>query len=250
MKIILRSYAILILLLFLKPSDAQDTSNTSVLFIGNSYTYFWNLPQSVNAFTKHENLNYTIKQSTAGGANLGEHWRGEKSLSSKDLIKNGQFDVVILQDHSTITIDHPDSLIYYGHKFAEIIKETNGKPYLYMTWSREWDPFMIDSIEYYYEKLGIEIGAEVVPVGLAWKKALHLRPDLPLYDEDMSHPSPLGTYLNACVFYSVLTGRSPIGLPNRLTTKDETGQTLFLNIQSKENALFCQKVAYEVTKLK
>ena len=59
-------------------------------------------------------------------------------------------------------------------------------------------------------------------------------------------PSSLGTYLTACVFYGILTGQSPIGLPHRLESEDAYGEHLYLNIQSTENALFCQKVADEI----
>jgi len=35
-----------------------------------------------------------------------------------------------------------------------------------------------------------------------------------LYDPDGTHPSNLGTYLAACVFYGTITGESPVGLPS------------------------------------
>ena len=91
-----------------------------------------------------------------------------------------------------------------------------------------------------------KVNAQIVPVGLAWERARQLRPNFPLYDPDGSHPSPLGTYLTACVFYGVLTGQTPVGLPNRLLSKDQFGEKLYLTIQSAEDALFCQKVADEI----
>ena len=45
------------------------------------------------------------------------------------------------------------------------------------------------------------------PVGDAWERSLAERPAIVLHDADGSHPSPAGTYLAACVFYAVLTGR-------------------------------------------
>jgi hypothetical protein len=143
-------------------------------------------------------------------------------------------------------IKHPDSLLYFGELFGEAIKESGAKPYVYMTWARVYDPYMQEQITNTYRALAKSIDAEVVPVGPAWQRALELRPGLPLYDPDGSHPSPMGTYLTACVFYGVLTGDSPIGLPKRIITKDADGEKLYLNIQSAEDALFCQKVADEI----
>ena len=85
-----------------------------------------------------------------------------------------------------------------------------------------------------------------MPVGLAWQRARELRPLIPLYDTDQIHPSPLGTYLTACVFYGALTKKSPVGLPPRLTYEDSHGQKIYLNLQSEGDALFCQHVAEEI----
>ena len=97
-----------------------------------------------------------------------------------------------------------------------------------------------------YTKLAKTINARIVPVGLAWQRSRELRPDLDLFDPDGSHPSTVGTYLTACVFFGVLTGQSPVGLPHRIISNDKDGEKLYLNIQSKETALFCQKVAEEI----
>lgn len=237
---------LLLLLLAGQYLQAQPAIPQKVLFIGNSYTYFWNLPQVVAEMATEKDLPLTTRQSTSGGTNLGQHWRGERQLRSKPLIEQGNFDAVVLQDFSMQAVDHPDSMLYYGALFGELIKSKGAQPYVYMTWSREWDPYTQAAITEKYRELAAKIKARVVPVGLAWQRAHELRPDLPLFFDDGSHPSPLGTYLSACVFFGVLTNQSPVGLPNRLGTTDKDGETLYLSIQSAENALFCQKVAEEI----
>lgn len=239
---------ILLAFLFLTSNFAfgQNDVPKEILFVGNSYTYFWNLPQTVNFMAESQDLQYTVRQSTAGGASLANHWKGEKGLNSVDKIKNGNYNIVIIQDLSTQAIDNPDTLLYYGNKFGDLINSKGAKPYVYMTWSRQWDPYMQEEISKKYELLAKEINAVIVPVGPAWQRALELRPDLPLYFDDGSHPSTLGTYLSACVFYAVLTGNSPIGLEPRIFSEDKNGEKIYINFQSPENALFCQKVADEI----
>jgi hypothetical protein len=217
--------------------------DTRVLFVGNSYTYFWNLPQNVESMAESTGNTISTYQSTAGGSHWGHHWRGERDLTTIDIIKNGNFDIIILQNHSMSAFNRSDSLQYYGQLMSELADESDSKVYLYETWSRTWDPFMQEVISNAYEDLASKIGAQVVPVGKAWQKARQLRPELSLYDSDGSHPNSTGTYLTACVFYAVLTGKSPVGLPNRLVSKDFKGEKLYLNIQSAGDALFCQKVA-------
>jgi hypothetical protein len=60
-----------------------------------------------------------------------------------------------------------------------------------------------------YEDLGKRLGAAVVPVGLTWAQAIRRRPDLNLWESDGQHPTKLGSYLAACVFYAALTHRDP-----------------------------------------
>ena len=46
-----------------------------ILFIGNSYTFFWNLPQNLASMAASQNLSIEARQSTASGASLEQHWR-------------------------------------------------------------------------------------------------------------------------------------------------------------------------------
>lgn len=249
--VVKRTLSLLILLSVSLNAHAQlqDQTPEKILFVGNSYIYFWNLPQQVTALAKSQDVKLITAQSTSGGSNWGQHWRGENGIRSKELINSGGFDAVVLQNHSRRSLDAPDSLMYYGKMFADLISEHDGHTYLYMTWAREWDPYMQETITEAYKKLAEDTGATVVPVGLAWERARELRPDINLYAEDGSHPSPLGSYLTACVFYKVFTGSSIKNLPARLLSKDYTGEKLYLNILSEENAAFLQQVAEEVVNL-
>lgn len=227
----------------------QEDLPKRVLFVGNSYTYFWNLPHHVNLMAESQGIKIETIQSTAGGSHWGHHWRGERELETIRILREGNYDAVVLQNHSMSTIHRVDSVMIYGQKLAEIIDSIGAQIYLFETWSREWDPYMLKTISEKYIELGEKINAKVIPVGRAWKKALELRPGIPLYDDDGSHPSPLGTYLSACVFYNVFTGKDPVGLPHRLLSKDINGEKTYINIQSEQNAIFCQKVAREVSSM-
>ncbi|MFZ1749476.1 MAG: DUF4886 domain-containing protein [Saprospiraceae bacterium] len=226
--------------------NAQPKPSKKVLFVGNSYTYFWNLPQTVHAMTTNDSIILETRQSTAGGVSLGQHWNGINNIATREIIKNNQFDIIVLQDHSLQAINKPDSLRIFAKLFDEVIKNSGAKTYLYMTWARENNPQSQDQITLEYTKLAKEMNAILVPVGLAWQKARNLQPDIDLFDADGSHPSALGSYLSACVFYGVFSGKSPVGLPSRILSKDMNGEKLYLNIQSDKTAKFLQEVAYDV----
>lgn len=224
----------------------QSAASKKVLFVGNSYTYFWNLPLTVQVMSEKDSIILETRQSTGGGMSLRQHWNHENTLRTRDIIENNNFDIVILQDFSLQAINKPDSLMYFGKLFNEMIRSKGAKVYLYVTWAREKDPLKQQIITDAYTKLAQDINATVVPVGPIWEKVRSLRPDIQLFDKDGSHPSPTGTYLSALVFYTVLSGKSPIGIPPRILTKDKYDEKLYLNIQSEDDAKFLQGVVDEM----
>ncbi len=61
-----------------------------------------------------------------------------------------------------------------------------------------------------------EVGAVLLPVGEAWRAAWRLDPQLALYSPDGFHPSEVGTFLAALVFFEKFYERPPAGLSSRL----------------------------------
>jgi hypothetical protein len=222
--------------------SAQSEQSKKILFIGNSYTYFWNLPQTLNIMSLNDSIRLDTRQSTSGGVSLRQHWNQENNLKTMDIINQNQFDIIILQDHSLQAINKPDSLLYYGKLFGDLIKKRGAKIYLYLTWARENDLAKQQKINVEYERLAKEINATIIPVGPIWEKVIKDRPDLKLFDDDGSHPSLKGTYLAACMFYKTISGKSPVGLPHRIMSTDTKGEKLYLNILSEETAKYFQRV--------
>ena len=209
-----------------------------MLFLGNSYTYFWNLPQTVEAMAASQGFPLIARQSTAGGATWQEHWDGEKDLKSKSIITEGDWDMVVLQNHSRSTLRSMDQFLDYGKKFIDLTRSIGATPVLYQTWSRQYNPLMLEQISKGYDQLAKQEGVEVVRIGELWAEALNQRSDLQLYDPDQSHPSPIGTYLTSAAFYAFLTGGDATKLKNRIVDKDRNGQKLYLSIMSEEDAEF------------
>lgn len=85
-----------------------------------------------------------------------------------------------------------------------------------------------------------ELGAEVAPVGVAWRIALNGTNPPALHAQDKSHASPVGTYLAACVFYMTLLDESPVGTPSVL---EREGRVLISLPQEQADRL--QRIAEE-----
>ncbi len=224
----------LIVLFHCRVHAQNDTLN--VLFIGNSYTYTQNLPQIVSLLSQSTSTYLHTRQSTAAGAKLSQHWHGIKGLKSKEIIEKEDFDIVILQDHSRASIEFPDSIQKYSRLFAHLAISKGTKPIFYETWSREDSPDEQAKISLMYQKISDALGAEVIPVGSAWKLASE-NTNIKLYTADGSHPDRLGVFLSAMVITTFLTGEV-LSLPkNEFSTVDlnnEFIQLMYIDDQEYE----------------
>ncbi|MGH8689000.1 MAG: DUF4886 domain-containing protein, partial [Burkholderiales bacterium] len=99
-------------------------------------------------------------------------------------------------------------------------------------------PDMMRKVEDMYVSVGNEVGAYVIPVGLAFEESYRRRPDFRIQkDYDGSHPNMYGTYLAACVVFASLYGKSPVG-----NTYDYYGAV------DKASAAYLQQVAWDTVK--
>jgi hypothetical protein len=217
-----------------------------VLFVGNSYTYGYNLAHIVSIISEGTSTRLITKKSTIGGADLREHWNGGRGLETRKMIAEGNFDAVILQDFSMAAIQSPDSLLKYVRLFTDYISSFGAKTYLFNTWAREKVPQYQSEIDSLYLLAAWENDAIRVLVGPAWQLALDLRPSVDLYTSDGSHPNELGTMLSASVFVRTLCGELPEVLPTLYRIEDAYGETVRLMNHNPEDAEFCRRIANQV----
>ena len=202
-------------LLFLSSYTCFAQKDTlRVLFAGNSYTYYSDLPNMVSELSKSTSTYLKTAMSAVGGARLKYHYNQDHGLKTKDLIKNGNFNIVVLQEQSMGTLTNKKEFLEYSKKLSEYIKKHGAKPYFFTTWSREKTPQTQKIItKAYKEATNINNGTTVL-VGSVWAKVLKTHPELDLYIEDGSHPTLLGTFLSAAVFVKAITGEIPRKINN------------------------------------
>jgi len=70
------------------------------------------------------------------------------------------------------------------------------------------------------------LGAPVAPVGYAWQAVRYQYPQINLWQDDGSHPTPEGTYLAACVFYADIFRQSPEGLSYQANLSTDVAHAL------------------------
>jgi hypothetical protein len=178
-----------------------------VLFVGNSYTHYNNLPRLLELLSQADESSTGIitDMIAPGGAKLEVQW---KEGVARAKIRSRQWDYVVLQDHSLRALEDPESLKRAVRLFDADIKKAGAKTILFFTWAREKQPEKQAQISEVYRSAAKEVGALLAPVGEAWAE-MRDNQAVKLYIEDGSHPTPIGTLLNAFVFYSLIEGKSP-----------------------------------------
>ena len=186
-----------------------------LLFIGNSFTARNDVPGMLAQLTAARGWHLQHELISAGGASLRMHWnKGE----AQQAMQQTRYDYVVLQEQSTLPIKNALRMHENIRLFDQAIKDSGAKTALYLTWARQNVPETQAAITNAYTTIGAELGATVVPVGIAWQSFLRQYNHSVLHDKDQSHPTLAGSYLAACVFFAVLFDENPVGIAcNRLT---------------------------------
>jgi len=182
-----------------------------LLFIGNSLTQRNDLPGLLTSMAAASDppREVVTERVVVNGASLRLHWNAGTAL---ELIRQGSWDAVVLQEQSTLPIKNRKRYHENVRLFHEAIQASSARTLLYHTWARRNAPETQDDLDAAVAEIAGELEAQVLPVGRAWRRVLEGGTGPDLYDKDGSHPSPAGTYLAACVLYATLFERSPEGL--------------------------------------
>lgn len=203
------------------PRCVPARPGSHILFLGNSYTFFNRMPAMVKAMADSRGLRPDVHMHAAPAASLQSHWNGG---SARKKLEGTAWDFVILQDQSATPVVAPERTMEFGGKWCARVRSAHGMPVLFLTWGRKGasggpEPQEQKALLDAYLDLARREKAAVAPVGIAWENCLKRHPGIPLYQADGRHPTAEGSYLAACVMYCTLFGKSPAGLPGKLSLK-------------------------------
>lgn len=180
-----------------------------ILFLGNSFTFFNDLPQMIA-----ELLDAEVGRSLRGGAYLFQHLDPADELYAQThkFLTEEKWDYVVLQDQSQGPITHPAEFQQAVRELSPLIRAAGAKPILYETWAyREGSDILAStglSFEDMQQKLTEGYGAAarendalLAPVGQAFAVA---RATTPIYCDDDYHPAEPGSRIAAQVFAEVI----------------------------------------------
>lgn len=194
-----------------------------ILFVGNSFTSNNNLPKLLKDLAGARGIEIEHKVISVGGASLRQHLNAGKAL---DAIANGGYDVVVLQEQSTLPIKSPDRFRESARDFHKAIAAAGARTAFYLTWARSNAPETQQALTSAYAGAASELGGTLIPVGMVWERFLAAHDKPVLHESDNSHPTLAGSYLGACVFLIALLQADPVGIDVPVTGLDDDTKAL------------------------
>lgn len=198
----------------------------SILFIGNSMTYFHDMPTEIfEKMAKSAGYDVTVRSITAGGRFLWEHLemddepaRAAKAALAAD--QAGAYDFVVLQEGMPDLFTKTEVFYEAVRTLTGQIRELGAKPVLYARMGNKRGNPELDAPACTYKSVYNTIVnahrtvSEELDIPVAWavRVAYEMNEEtLPfdLYAPDRSHPSYAGSYIAALCVLTVLFGIDP-----------------------------------------
>ena len=189
-------------------------STIKMLFVGNSFTYYYDIPKLVEGIGRSLNEMVEVDYVVKGSTTLATHANHSSETGSKiynKLLDNDDYDFVVLQEQSTTSYSNYNNFKKGASDLASDVKTTQKKceVRLYSTWgfqeAAEAQSKSIPELEKLIRDAYIKCANEVNNidnvnfVGPAFSKVYTDYKDINLYYGDNKHPSLYGSYLSACV---------------------------------------------------
>lgn len=212
---------------------SATTDTTKVFFIGNSFTYTYDVPGMVKGFADSAHLPMQYAEHDPGGISVGDisqdtlaHWRNAQVFNT---LRLGGLNYVVLQDNQGRFVYNgygsfpspSTSRVVEGHiKIRDSMKHYS--PCANMVLFAGWGPKggylpyagtgagLIRNIYGNYHFLNDSMKEILSPIGIAWNTFTAADTITDLWGPDATHQSAEGSYLTAAVLYTSMFKTSPV----------------------------------------
>ena len=189
----------------------------NILFIGNSYTYYNDMPAMLESLLRENGYDATVHSVTKGGRRLYANLEADDELNKRitELSAENKYDILFLQEQSYFPLVDRERFESAVGALKALVSAR--RTVLYATWGRKAgcpllselslsSEEMADALASAYDGAALAHGCEVSHAGLAFKA---LADKTELYNEDMSHPSYTGSAVAAIVHFRTIMGDLP-----------------------------------------
>ena len=193
----------------------------NVLFIGNSYTYYNDMPSIFEKLAGSNGKQVSVCSVTKGGRRLLQYREPDSTTSELDeLLAQKTFDICFIQEQSVLPAKDFEAFLSGLDCVVGKVKSKADRLILYATWGRKsgsstlaennWTTeSMNQKLSEAYRKAAGLYDAQVSPAGDRFLCITQHDPEINLYQDDLSHPSYQGSCLAALTHYHTVFGEFP-----------------------------------------
>ena len=176
----------------------ENRKSLAILFIGNSHTYYNDMPCMVQALADAAGYDCRVTMIAHGGWYLDQHVREHEVRFN---ISFGRYDYVVLQEHA-----HP----FDARRFltavpglVAMVREAGSRAVIYGCWAQKNEPDAQPRMDEAHTRAAAENGTLLAPVGEGWWDEAR-RSDLDFYASDGRHASPAGSAYAAKIIWETI----------------------------------------------
>lgn len=183
-----------------------------LLFLGNSHTYFNDMPYLCAELLRATGEEVEIAMLTRGGESLAGHLRNEQTRFN---LLYGGWDLVLVQEVTSAFPPLEDYLRDLGAIHALCVAG-GSRCALYMNFASPCDTPPLSAMRPSVLAGAKRFSLPVARAGDAFARAAVDCPEIDLYGPDRHHASPAGSYLIALSILRGVFGKDVTGLPGKI----------------------------------
>ncbi|MBR6609469.1 MAG: hypothetical protein IKK99_04545 [Oscillospiraceae bacterium] len=194
-----------------------------VLFIGNSHTFYNDMPQIFKNICTEKGKDVEVAMQAFGGKTYGWHYGQMTEL--RFALLHGGFDYIVMQQAAHSPCPAKEETLADGGKIIELARKCGVTPIQTMPWAEKRDPDHQKGMYDIYNTLSEMYGVKLAYAGNVFEDVFYNYPEIDMYWKDGEHASPYGSYTIAMAVYAAIFGESVKGLaPNSYNTYPVTDE--------------------------
>ena len=167
----------------------MEKKSLRILFIGNSHTYYNDMPLMVRKRFEKEGYACFVAMLAHPAWYLAQHVEDPEARFN---ILYGEYDYVVLQEYA-----HPfgpeEKYFEAARTLVGWVREAGAVPVIYVTWAQKSEPEIQPRMTKAHRKIAEETDSLLAHVGDRWWDYMASRPGLEMYADDGQHASPAGS---------------------------------------------------------
>lgn len=177
-----------------------------ILFLGNSHTYYNDLPALFKKICKE--CGKDVEVNMLAQPSVTYQWHLDQYTDLRFALVHGGYDYIIMQQAAHEPCPSKEETIADAGRIIEMARAQGVKVIQTLPWARLEIPEEFEKMKDIYYTLCDKYSVKMNPVGHVFEKIVKNHPEIRLHWFDGAHAGPYGSYANALCTYKTIFGDS------------------------------------------